>query len=156
MGKKHSTRFITDESQVPAGYLPLASFTNMRVRRALSDAHKDGRVRAVKLVRHEGDIHTGSVWVHKTDADEFCLSYEQNSFKAVRVNQPSADTQDQDAISAASLRDIESSLRSIVAGHAEIARVLDRIATCLESIATNPSGVHHEMIGSAATYHCDT
>lgn len=147
MSRKHSTRFINDESHVPDGYVPLASFGhNTRIHRALCDAHRDGRVRAVKLVRHEGDIKTGAVWVHEGDAAEFRDAYESPQPKAI------ADS----AVEAIGSRHAESvceSLSSIDATLDEIYRVLERLTTAAESIATQPkaepAGLWRDMNGES-------
>lgn len=67
--KLDQTRYITDESQVPAGWPTLAALAaTPSERRALSQAHRDGRVKAVKLVRSEAESRTGRVWLEPTEA----------------------------------------------------------------------------------------
>lgn len=75
MAKKSLTQFIQDESQIPEGFIRLASFGHDKNdHRALSDAHRDGKIRAVKVVRCEGELRTGAVWVHEADARSFLSS----------------------------------------------------------------------------------
>lgn len=63
------TRYITDESQVPAGWPTLASVADTpSERRALSKAHREGQIKAVKLVRSEAESRTGRVWLEPTEA----------------------------------------------------------------------------------------
>ena len=92
--ERFCTRFINDESQVPDGYVPLAKYQpGTRLHRAMVDAHRTGKVRAVKLVRHEGDLTTGHVWVHEGDACDFAQAYGQAK-KPVRCNQPASAVDD--------------------------------------------------------------
>lgn len=74
---KDRTRFISDESQVPAGWVPLSELAtdDKTLKRALTDAHRLGRIEAVKLVRHQGDLKTGRVWMQPTQVEEFLASY---------------------------------------------------------------------------------
>jgi len=63
---KHVTRVITDESQVPDGYVrisDLAPDLNTSVK-SLSKLHVDGLVPAVKLMRTAKDLF-GPVWVDR-------------------------------------------------------------------------------------------
>jgi hypothetical protein len=66
---KHKTAVITKETDVPAGYVPIASFREVHgdaMATKMSHAHKDGFVRAVKLMR-TADDRGGPVWVHQDD-----------------------------------------------------------------------------------------
>lgn len=73
MSKVNQTRFVTDESQVPAGYVPLTSVTRWdtpehRVfRRRVAAAYESGKIRSMKLVRSASEMRTGKVWVHEAD-----------------------------------------------------------------------------------------
>ena len=132
MGRKHSTRFITDESQVPDGYVPLASFGhNTTIHRALCDAHRDGRVRAVKLVRHEGDVKTGAVWVHGVDADEFQRNYGKPCVKQTQQEQRASTSED-------GIAALQAALTAIATNQVSLLRAVERLADAAESIATQP------------------
>lgn len=73
----YRTAIITDVSQVPEGYVQLVKFANRRdqnyktIQKALSDAHKNGHIRAVKLMRTLTDAKSGPVYVHRGDAEPF-------------------------------------------------------------------------------------
>ena len=78
MNAKHTTRIITDESQIPDGFVPVSHFRENgfvqrwpTIAKAISDAHSLGRVRAVKLCCTLGDLKTGPVYVHEGDAAAF-------------------------------------------------------------------------------------
>lgn len=74
---KDRTRWINSESQVPEGWIPMATVASddKTLKRALTDAHKDGTIDAVKLVRHQGDLKTGRVWMNPEHLDAFLASY---------------------------------------------------------------------------------
>ena len=60
---KYSTMVITDETQVPTGYVRICELTTVAAAQAsLSKLHGDGLVPAVKLMRTARD-HSGPVWV---------------------------------------------------------------------------------------------
>lgn len=143
MGKHHSTRFITEESQVPAGYVPLASFdSTSRLHRALCKAHSEGKVRAVKLVRHEGDIKTGPVWLHAGDAEKFCDEYDApRSTRA--VDDSSLHTQSDAHDAAAALGEINDSLLAVC-------RLLERLTQAVECAATQPTvtNAHDRLVAT--------
>lgn len=68
---KYKTRVITDESQVPDDFVRLKEYAETHdeyTRRKISEAHIDGLVRAVKLMRSPDDS-TGPVWIHRGDAE---------------------------------------------------------------------------------------
>lgn len=68
----YRTEIIKEESEVPAGYIPLASFGRKTAKHSrLCAAHAKGLIRAVKLARHLGEMRTGKVWVHQQDATNF-------------------------------------------------------------------------------------
>lgn len=61
--KKHKTKVITDESQVPSGFKRISVLADsLTDQKKLSDAHTDGLIAAVKLMRSTED-RTGPVWV---------------------------------------------------------------------------------------------
>ena len=70
---KHTTRIINDVSQVPQGWIRLKAYTQTHggsVRRLLSRAHYEGKVRAMKIMKTPYDSH-GAVFVEPNDAKEF-------------------------------------------------------------------------------------
>lgn len=73
---KYYTRIITDERQVPAGYVPLTEYRadNPSEAKLLSTIHSKGEIEAVKLMRTIND-HGGKVWVDKNQADAALAEY---------------------------------------------------------------------------------
>jgi hypothetical protein len=70
MARRYKTTFVQSDDQVPEGYVPMRSLVvDSTAYKAVARAQKSGIVRAVKLVRHEGDLTHGAVWVHKADCD---------------------------------------------------------------------------------------
>jgi hypothetical protein len=64
--RRFKTKVITDESQVPDGFKRISVLADsLTDQKKLSDAHTDGVIAAVKLMRSTDD-RTGPVWV---DAD---------------------------------------------------------------------------------------
>lgn len=144
MGKKHSTRFITAESDVPEGYVPLASFDHTtRLHRALSKAHAEGRVRAVKLVRHEGDIKTGAVWVHEGDAAVIRAAYDGTGAAASKADQQAA-TPSQIEAAVVAMCEISNTL-VLVYG------LLERLTQAVEKLQATPAeaGSWRDMNGES-------
>jgi hypothetical protein len=69
----YQTRVIANESQVPEGYVRLKELAEKysdNDRKKLSEAHNNGHVRAVKIMRTVND-RTGATYVHEGDADAF-------------------------------------------------------------------------------------
>lgn len=65
---KYREFVITDVSQVPAGFVPLADWhSRKKLHNHLCAAKAAGKIRACKLMRHSEDKH-GRVWVHAEDA----------------------------------------------------------------------------------------
>lgn len=113
---KDRTRFINDESQVPAGWIPLADLAagDKTTKRALTEAHMEGRIEAVKLVRHRGDLKTGRVWMKPEDVDAFFASY-RTVRRAASTAVAEAPKQQGEELVAALSRDIQA-LRDSIAG----------------------------------------
>lgn len=65
----YTTRVITDESQVPEGYVRLKEWGSPE-QQHISKAHQGGLIPAVKLMRNITDTH-GPTWVDKEKAEEF-------------------------------------------------------------------------------------
>ncbi len=75
---KHKTAVITKESDVPEGYVPITRFRELHgdaMATKMSHAHKDGFIRAVKLMR-TADDRSGPVWVHQDDWQAYLKSTE--------------------------------------------------------------------------------
>lgn len=80
----HQTKVITSEDQVPPGYISMVEVRarfGETVSKKLSDAHKQGLLPAVKLMRTIDD-RTGPVWVERKAWD---------SWKAARDPHPAAE-----------------------------------------------------------------
>lgn len=127
---KFKTKVITDESQVPPGFRRIAALADsLSDQKRLSDAHTDGVIAAVKLMRSTDD-RTGPVWV---DAEA-----------AARVLAPAEPVGKAKPASAGEVIDkrhaesVCESLVSIDSTLDEIYRVLERLTTAVESIATQP------------------
>ena len=76
---KHTTRIINDVGQVPQGWIRLKAYTQTHggsVRRLLSRAHYEGKVRAMKIMKTPYDSH-GAVFVEPNDAKEFIWTHPQ-------------------------------------------------------------------------------
>jgi ribosomal protein L24 len=83
---KHQTRIITDESQVPSGFVRLTEYRkdNPSDAKRLSQLHKIGEVEAVKLMRTMQDV-TGPVWVNKAQADDALAQEKQQELRPSTV-----------------------------------------------------------------------
>jgi hypothetical protein len=69
----YQTRVISDESQVPNGFVRLKELAEKYSdtdRKKLSDAHNNGKIRAVKIMRTVND-RTGATYLHAEDAERF-------------------------------------------------------------------------------------
>jgi hypothetical protein len=92
---KHTTKIITDLSQVPEGYTRLSEIASRDTKQGkiihkfLSDAQMNGQVRAVKLVRTMAEMRTGLVFVQVDDAEAF-IKYRQMRPIGPRVEKPAA------------------------------------------------------------------
>lgn len=78
MKEKYQTKIITSDNQVPSGYVPVNNFRANgfvgrwpTIAKAISEAHSNGQIRAVKLCRTVGDLKTGLVYVHEGDCTAF-------------------------------------------------------------------------------------
>lgn len=153
MKTRHQTRFIQEESQVPPGYVAMRDFgVDGADYKAVARAQKNGLVRAMKLVRHEGELKNGVVWVHKGDADEYLRSLSSaDCEEQLTEEQPAAAKAV--IIAAAAQDQVCRSLSSIDATLDEIHRVLKSLTNAVESIATQPkdeaAGTWRDMNGEA-------
>lgn len=88
MSKRSELKVISKVSDIPEGYIAMANlYTADGVRdldlgKALSDAARDGKFAAVKLVRTTGDYRTGPVFCERAGAAAFV------SARAARLASP--------------------------------------------------------------------
>ena len=74
-----STKVITDESQVPEGYVRICEISPSNTeQKRISEAHQDGLIAAVKLMRSTRDT-VGPVWVHKESAVELLRRHKERA-----------------------------------------------------------------------------
>lgn len=122
--KAGQTKFISDESQVPAGYVALTSVTKrgtpeeVNFLRRACDAHGRGEIRAVKLVRSAGEVKTGRVWVHAGDFAEW-------SARQTRGDSPAASAAVEDGSEV--LVDVIREARSLRETNAALVSQIDRL-----------------------------
>ena len=140
--KKFKTKVITEESQVPHGFRRISSLADsLTDQKKLSDAHTDGFIAAVKLMRSTED-RTGPVWVDAEAAREV-LAGDKTRAKKVSTDQMSAG---QNEAAVVALCEINNGISLI---HA----TLERLTAAVESIATQPkaelSGTWRDMNGES-------
>jgi hypothetical protein len=84
------TKVISDTKDVPHGYVRLSEITkDVTDAKRLSDAHDQGDIPAVKLIRTTGEIKTGPVWVCERSARDFLAGIHA---ARSRKNQPAKST----------------------------------------------------------------
>lgn len=128
-------RIITSESDVPAGYVPLSSIGNRTEQKTLSDAHNDGHLDAVKLMRTHRDWKTGKVWVDPINAAAIlqrCKEKRDGKQAAADDDFRAAVPADARTVASAEASDAAQTLRRIEAA-------ILRMADALEAMATRPS-----------------
>jgi|LakMenEpi03Aug12_release.lakeMendotaPanAssembly.Ray.scaffolds.fasta_scaffold494549_1 hypothetical protein len=127
----YDTVCIDSEDKVPAGYIPLTDFDSQSAaHKRLSDAHREGQIRAVKLVRTMRDFRNGRVWVHEGDARELLNGGSPKPPSKERIK-PAGGSATQFEAAVIALCEINNGITLI---HA----TLERLATAVESIATQP------------------
>jgi hypothetical protein len=129
--KKHKTKVITDESQVPVGFKRISVIADsLTDQKKLSDAHTDGLIAAVKLMRSTED-RTGPVWVdanaaalvlHGTNARHACKP-------GAKIGSAAADNCSEAAVIA---------LCEINNGITLMQATLERLAAAVEKVAQHP------------------
>ena len=125
--KKFKTKVITEESQVPHGFRRISSLADsLTDQKKLSDAHTDGFIAAVKLMRSTED-RTGPVWVDAEAAREV-LAGDKARTKKVSAYQMSAGHNEAAIVA----------LCEINNGISLIHATLERLTAAVESIATQP------------------
>ena len=113
---KYSTMVITDETQVPAGYVRISELTSDKnAASAISKLHGEGLVPAVKLMRTAKD-HSGPVWVDRDIA-----------LRSIRSSVPTRVRQD--------IRTMFDAPPPQSDAIDRVERLLERIATSLDLIA---------------------
>ena len=74
-----ATKVITDESQVPEGYVRICDISPSNTeQKRISEAHQDGLISAVKLMRSTRDT-VGPVWVHRESAVELLRRHREKA-----------------------------------------------------------------------------
>jgi hypothetical protein len=130
--KRFKTKVITDESQVPDGFRRISVLADsITDQKKLSDAHTEGVIAAVKLMRSTED-RTGPVWVD-AEAARLVLAGDKPKAKAKQTT----DLQYESVCE--SMADIATSLASVE-------RLLERLAVAAESIATQPRTAQQELL----------
>ena len=130
--KRFKTKVITDESQVPDGFRRISVLADsITDQKKLSDAHTEGVIAAVKLMRSTED-RTGPVWAD-AEAARLVLAGDKPKAKAKQTT----DLQYESVCE--SMADIATSLDSVE-------RLLERLATAAESIATQPKTPQRELM----------
>jgi len=135
---KYETQYIRDEREVPHGYIALVDFDSQSLdHKRLSSAHARGLIRAVKMMRSPKDHRCGKVWVHHRDATEFLASYDsaKSEAKTQANSEPPRDAARNEA-GVIALCEINNALALMLP-------VLERIATAVENIATQPHPAEH-------------
>ncbi len=126
--RKFKTKVITEESQVPHGFRRISSLADsLTDQKKLSDAHTDGLIAAVKLMRSTED-RTGPVWVDAEAAREVLAGDKQKPKKAPTDHLMPAG-QNEAAVIA---------LCEINNGISLLCETLERLTAAVESIATQP------------------
>ena len=134
---KFKTKVITDESQVPAGFRRIAALADsLSDQKRLSDAHTDGVIAAVKLMRSTDD-RTGPVWV---DAEAAARVLAPPDAAGKSKPATAADAIDKRHAEAAVI-----ALCEINNGITLMQATLERLALAVESIATQPRQAEQQM-----------
>jgi hypothetical protein len=122
---KFKTKVITNESQVPAGFTRISELaSSLRDQKKLSDAHTDGLIEAVKLMRSIDD-RTGPVWVDAAAAAKVLAGVPQAPAK------PSHEKQSAD-VAIAALTEV---LSAMVTNQFTLIHAIEQIADAVQRIA---------------------
>ena len=131
--KRFKTKVITDESQVPPGFKRISAMADsLGDQKKLSDAHTDGLIAAVKLMRSTED-RTGPVWVDAEAAEKVLSADKQASTQRRSDSAPSAGQHEAAVIA----------LCEINNGITLMQVTLERLTAAVESIATQPKYEEH-------------
>jgi hypothetical protein len=130
--KRFKTKVITDESQVPDGFRRISVLADsITDQKKLSDAHTEGVIAAVKLMRSTED-RTGPVWVD-AEAARLVLAGDKPKAKAKQTTDLQYES-------------VCESLADIASGLGYVVQLLERLATAAEQIATQPKTPQHELL----------
>jgi len=140
--RKYRTKVITDESQVPAGFKRISVLADsITDQKKLSDAHTDGLIEAVKLMRSTDD-RTGPVWVD-AEAARRVLEPEKPVTSKKGTSDPAwADSRTEAAVIA---------LCEINNGISLMQATLERLTAAVESIATQPKLAQQELLATISS-----
>jgi hypothetical protein len=144
---KFQTKVITDESQVPQGWMRVSQLCeSLADQRKLSEAHTDGLIAAVKLMRSVND-RGGPVWVSPDDARLVLQSEKPEPSKKFSADPPTAAL-----MSSRQAESVIVALCEISNGVALMLDVLERLTTAVEGMATQPRT--EEQVREAITTAC--
>jgi len=154
---KTQTKVITDESQVPPGFVPMSRWEKDRVNhKRLSDAHNDGKLHAVKLIRFASEARTGKVWVHEEDAIRLLAEMDSDKTAKAPTREEPPTIPSGTVVSrllAEHAADIRISLTLCTARLADmydvletIARATEATAKAVEELATKPITPQQELL----------
>jgi hypothetical protein len=119
-------RIITSEDDVPDGWVRIADLTDSSTdAKILSDAHTNGELDAVKLIRTTSEIRTGPVWVDAVAARALLSRCQAKRDAGMRPEQ--AEGQSIDLTQYEAMRTLQ-----------RIETALLRIAEAAEAMATRP------------------
>ena len=142
---------VTEAAHVPPEYLPLGDFhdTETTLHRYLVKQCENGSVKRFRLGR--------LLYVHKDHIEEARQRYESRSDADARRKAQNAEAsrryrkrlkEDTDIPSDLQYESVCESLADIAQSAAGIERLLERLTTAVESIATQPKQTHDEPVGS--------
>lgn len=138
---RFKTKVITEESQVPEGFRRIAAIADsLADQKRLSDAHTDGLIRAVKLMRSTDD-RTGPVWVCPEAAARVLAPVEpagrpKPAYAAHGLDKGQAEA------AVIALCEINNGITLMQA-------TLERLTLAVESIATQPKTAHDRLVATA-------
>ena len=143
--RKFKTKVITDESQVPPGFVRISALADsLTDQKKLSDAHTDGVIAAVKLMRSTED-RKGPVWV---DAEAAKRVLESTS-SATR-----SDGNLQFRVNGIAAHQYEAAVVAICEinnGITLMQATLERLASAVESMATQPKTPQQELLATMSS-----
>ena len=139
---RFKTKVITDEAQVPKGFVRIASVADsLADQKRLSDAHSDGLLEAVKLMRSIDDKH-GPVWVDARAAESF-LQDSSNPKAAKPLSASLTPEHFQAAITA--LCEISNGIAVLCD---EVRRLRTDMAAAVELLAKQPKTAQQELVST--------
>lgn len=137
---KYETQYIRDEREVPPGYVALVEFDSQSLdHKRLSGAHARGLIRAVKMMRSPRDHRSGKVWVHHGDAKSLLATYDTPRSEPKPEPAHERTIGDLAAWDAAAANGL-SQLMEMRLTLGRLESIVERLATAVENIATQPPG----------------